>query len=459
MNATVGQRQPPSRPAASTAKRWRSVLRAGALVAAGALLSPWLAATEWPQLVPAASAWVALCTTVALRRVESVFLVAGLLAATLALPWRRWFCRWGCPVGLCADAASRIGRGLGCRSRSMPPLGQWLAIATLGGSVVGYPLLLPADPLAMLAAFFGLLAWPVSTGAIYAALALPLVCLLSVLVPGLWCGRICPLGATQDILWQLGRLLRRLPAAAIAVAGRGSAGGQSTVPPGLIPAESIATAHSPAATLPSTLTDGGQADAGQTTGAADGWPLARRTAIGTLIGLFCASLVRQAARAESVRIRPPSARPEADFLGLCIRCGNCARACPTKIITPDSSPPSLAALLAPVVSFSAGYCREDCRACTEVCPTGAIATLPGGDKLAAPLGIARVDMSLCLLGDDRECFVCRNCCPFQAIRLVFCEETYQLTPQIDRQRCPGCGACQLACPVTPKKAIVVYPLG
>ena len=454
MNATVGQRRPPSHPAASTAKRWRNLSRAGALVAAGALLSPWLAATQWPQLVPAASAWVALCTTVALRRVESVFVVAGLLAAAIALPWRRWFCRWGCPVGLCADMATRIGRGVGCRSRSMPPLGQWVAIATLAGAVVGYPLLLPADPLAMLAAFFGLSAWPVSTGAIYAALALPLVCLLSVLVPGLWCARVCPLGATQDLVWQFGILLRRLAAAVIAIARRPCADRQSTVPAGSIP-----PAHLPAREPPFTLAGGGQANAGQTTGAAEGWPLARRTAIGALVGLFCASLARREAARRVGILRPPSARPEADFLGLCIRCGNCARACPTGIIAPDSFPPTLTALLAPVVSFSAGYCREDCRACTEVCPTGAIAPLPSGDKLAAPLGIARVDMSLCLLGDDRECFVCRNCCPFQAIRLVFCEDTYQLTPQIDPQRCPGCGACQVACPVSPKKAIVVYPLG
>ena len=454
MNATAVQRRPPSRPAASAAKRWRNLSRAGALLAAGALLSPWLAATQWPQLVPAASAWVALCTTIALRRVESVFVVAGLLAAALALPWRRWFCRWGCPVGLCADVASRIGRGLGCRSRSLPPVGQWVAIATLAGAVVGYPLLLPTDPLAMLAGFFGLLVRPVSAGAIYAALAVPLVCLISVLAPGLWCARVCPLGALQEILWQLGILLRRLSAAGIALGGRASAGSQGGALTG-----AGSSAHSSAEEHPSAVAGGEEADAGQTTGAADGWPLARRAAIGALIGLFGASLARRTTTGTAGRLRPPSARPEADFLGLCVRCGNCARACPTKIITPDSSPPSLAAFLAPVVSFSAGYCREDCRACTEVCPSGAIAPLPGGDKLAAPLGIARVDMSLCLLGDDRECFVCRNCCPFQAIRLVFCEETYQLTPEIDPQRCPGCGACQVACPVGPRKAIVVYPVG
>jgi MinD superfamily P-loop ATPase len=80
------------------------------------------------------------------------------------------------------------------------------------------------------------------------------------------------------------------------------------------------------------------------------------------------------------------------------------------------------------------------------------------DKQSAAIGFPRVDMDICLLGDDRDCAICRTHCPFEAISFRFDEETYTLTPQVDPLRCPGCGACEVACPTQPAKAIVVEPL-
>ncbi len=97
-------------------------------------------------------------------------------------------------------------------------------------------------------------------------------------------------------------------------------------------------------------------------------------------------------------------------------------------------------------------------ACTVVCPSGAISPVSGEHKLQAIIGVPEVDMTICLLGADRECALCRNHCPYGAIRFAFDEVQYTLTPQVDLRRCPGCGACQVACPTQPRKAIVVRPL-
>ena len=66
--------------------------------------------------------------------------------------------------------------------------------------------------------------------------------------------------------------------------------------------------------------------------------------------------------------------------------GNCARACPSKIIRPDLGQGGVAGFLAPVLDFEKGYCLETCRRCTEVCPSGAISRLSLEQKRKARIG-------------------------------------------------------------------------
>jgi ferredoxin-type protein NapF len=147
-------------------------------------------------------------------------------------------------------------------------------------------------------------------------------------------------------------------------------------------------------------------------------------------------------------LRPPGSVDELRFAGLCVRCGNCIRACPYEILEPDLGAGGIAGLLAPVVRFGDEYCREDCHQCTHVCPSGAIRSLPLEKKPTAPIGLAVLDSSICLLADDRECDICARMCPYEAIEIVWCQEEYIALPRVDPDRCPGCGACQVACPGT-----------
>ena len=388
----------------------RQIVRVTLLVVAVLLLLPLPNGMRLLVVVPALSPLVALASLLSTRTFQLATGI-GLLVTVIVLIRRRWLCRWVCPTGTCADFAGRLGLRRHRRCPHLPPIGQWIALLTLGGAVLGYPLLLWLDPLAMFSGLPGI-RYVVTIPAIaWSAIGIAAVLILSVVWPGLWCARLCPLGALQDLL---SRLTRAVSGVAI---------------------------RSPRFVQ-------GQTDSG----------LPRRAVLSAVTGISLAAVVRRVRASVSPPLRPPGAVDEARFPGLCVRCGNCLRACPTNIIRPDRGKHGMASLLTPTLDFSRDYCRKDCIECTQVCPSGALTPLTTQQKQRTSIGFPRVNMDLCLLGDDRECSLCRNWCPYEAITLEFSQVEYTLTPKIDPAKCPGCGACQAVCPTTPVKAIVIHPL-
>lgn len=379
-----------------------------ALVLAVACVVGWLP-WDWTSLVPTAlSPWVAAASLLATRAV-GVSVLLGLPVLALALIRRRWFCRYACPTGLLAECAGWARRSAAPPASRFPHVGHWIAVVTLAGACFGYPLLLWLDPLAIFTGFVGGWAGTTERAARWLMAALPAILLLSLFWPGLWCLRLCPLGATQELLSLPKRWLRH----------RGD--------------KPTSDAHRHGT-----------------------WRLTRRVVLASGLGAIWGALTIKRRGSPSPRpLRPPGAVAESRFTGLCLRCSNCARACPSQIIVPETSGPGFAGFLAPVVRFQNTYCLEDCRRCTLVCPSGAIAPLSLEDKRRTSIGLARVDMEICLLADEKECALCRNRCPYEAIKIVFNEDTYLSTPVVDPAKCPGCGACEVACPTSPVKAIRV----
>jgi len=395
-----GQKQQASDPT-RTRRRLRLSVRIACLIAA--ILCLWPIHASLMPVVGAMSPFIAIASLIATRSLHTV-LVLGFVVALIAFFRRRFFCRWMCPTGLCMDSASSLGRKLKRKPSHGNILAAWLLLVTLGAAFLGLPLFLWLDPLALFSGLFSAAASPYSPAAWIPALifiALLIACIVS---PRLWCGCLCPLGALQDLLAKLPRMRRRR--------------------------------QSNSNTEPNHLT--------------------RRTILGTILAFGAAALTLAAARTRPRRLRPPGAVDEQTFSALCTRCGNCIRACPCGIIQRDTSGP-WTSLLTPTLTFENDYCRQDCTRCTEVCPNGAIARTPLDAKPNVRIGLPRVDMRICLLGEDRECSACRRWCPYEAIRYVFDEENYTLVPIVDPARCNGCGACQTACPTEPVKAIRVLP--
>ena len=381
----------------------RNLIRGGIFLGAATLalqVLPWReAAVVFPALSPLLGVLGALAA-----RTATVWIFLGLPVLVLGYYRSRWFCRYACPVGFAAEAIGRLNKKNRGRFVRLPNVGRWLLLAMIGGAAFGYPLFIWLDPLAIFGGFFGAWRVPPTWTSFALAAGFPLVLLLSLLLPQSWCHRICPLGAAQD---GLSAVRRRL-----------------------------ATRRAPAEEKTFQLA------------------LSRRDFLGVAAGGAAAVALRRTASGDPLPIRPPGARPEAEFTGQCARCGACIRACPEGILRPDFGQSGLAGLLTPSIGYSATHCYEYCNECSKVCPTGAIERLALESKRTLAIGLAEVARGKCIAWSDGQyCMVCHEFCPYLAIEAV--ERNGVNCPVVKPEMCRGCGACQVACPAQPDKAIVV----
>ncbi len=72
-------------------------------------------------------------------------------------------------------------------------------------------------------------------------------------------------------------------------------------------------------------------------------------------------------------VRPPGSVPEREFLQMCIRCGECFKACPNDVLQALGFQQGLEGLWTPHVVADWAGCESSCNACGQVCPTGASA--------------------------------------------------------------------------------------
>ncbi|MFA6545761.1 MAG: 4Fe-4S dicluster domain-containing protein [Limisphaerales bacterium] len=381
------------------ATRWLS------LAVGAALVLPW-----WMVPVPLASfsPFVALCSALVTWTTGFVVLL-GVPVLVLAMLKPLWFCRFACPVGFLQELLRRLRPDSEVRWHHWPLLGRWFALLTLAGALVGYPLFLWLDPLAIFSGFFSAWRQPFTTAAVCAGLALPAALLFDFVMPKVWCMRICPLGAMQVLLAMGRRWSRRPP--------RLETGGHAGAQPHFNTA------------------------------------LARRSFFTACIGAIGGIAAQKAHGAPP--LRPPGALDEGRFTGACIRCGDCTRVCPTHILSSDLGGHGLTGLLAPVASFDSGYCREDCNRCGQVCPSGAIERLTLLEKRRRVIGPAKVDLETCLLANGQDCTACIRACPYEALKVF--SDGFDTRPDLTLARCTGCGACETACPVRPLRAIRVVP--
>lgn len=320
----------------------------------------------------------------------NIFAVAVLAAAFLK---DRWFCRYLCPAGLLCDITSKVS-GRKPATMKLPLINKQLALISLFLAIPGIPLLAILDPLNAFYNFFNILNPYFSTIFLLNISGLLFILSLNVISPGSWCGRICPLGGLQMLLTDARMLLKKEPR----------------------PSGAYIT----------------------------GRRLLMTGLIGGGLGLVFLRYTRRLLAAPL--FRPPGSLPEDLLKCVCIRCGNCIKACPTGIIKPSINSGDLTGLMTPELDFSLSYCLPECTACGDVCPSGAITTFSEKEKKQLYIGIVKIKLDQCLLTNNKECNQCKLACAYNAVEIKHFENNFAAVPEVNTSLCIGCAACKIVCP-------------
>jgi len=200
--------------------------------------------------------------------------------------------------------------------------------------------------------------------------------------------------------------------------------------------------------------------------------MAQSIGLSALGGLIWTGYVQEA-KSSPLILRPPGAKSEPEFLKMCIKCGQCAIACPydtLRIAKPGDNKPMGTPYFIPR-DIPCYMCTDI--PCVPVCPTGAldeesVSSIKDGKKVLdinkSRMGLAIVDESSCIAFWGIQCDACYRACPLLEKAIVLEHKRNERTgkhayliPRVNSEYCTGCGLCERAC-VTKKAAIYVLPL-
>lgn len=457
---------------------------------------------------------VALAATLATRTFIYLVMPAGILLLSCLL-LGRWFCGWACPMGTLLDATRSLTGSKGMiLPETLPRTRFVLLFLILVGALFGLPLVGFFDPFAILVRGLTMAVYPAVAMAIESfftltyqqgpawlnqwteplyqllrntvlpfeqkifTLALPAILMLlalflfEIMQPRFFCRTLCPLGALLGLAARLAPwgIANRQPACR-------SCGQCSTLcRTGAIDAQSQVNRERCVLCLdclsqcPKNHFRFGSGDRTPIP-LAEG--LSRRAFVGTtLTGITLPFLfaVRPFKRhSDPALVRPPGALPEDQFLGRCVRCGECMQVCIGNALHPTLIEAGAEGLFTPKLIPRIGYCEFNCTLCGQVCPTGAIQNLPVAEKQATVIGRAYIDRNRCLpYAKGVPCIVCEELCPTPQKAIGFREVSVQnhlgqtvrvKQPYVINDLCIGCGICENKCPLPGRSAILITSAG
>ncbi|MCE5264333.1 MAG: 4Fe-4S binding protein [Deltaproteobacteria bacterium] len=459
-------------------------------------LPEWLPADLYLRIDPLLGTDAAIAAREVVGRVLWSLLLIG---ATLVIG--RFFCAYVCPLGAGLDGLDfllfRKERRPGLKAGpGLHRVKYFLLVVILAAALVGVSWAYLLDPITLLTRFYTFVLYPLTVALLDLALDLirPLsraagwtglshlqvpqpvyymavltiviagaVVALGRLAPRFWCRYLCPLGAMLSLIAPLGLFRRRVSDACnrcMACRARCPMGAIAEDPLATLTPECIQCREcarvcpQKAITFPAAFPGMGEYSRPS---------LSRRgfvAAVGGGLALGFLSLKTPFTLLHGRRplIRPPGALPEAEFLGTCVRCGECMKSCVTNTLQPALWESGFPGLWTPRLELRMAACEPNCNVCGRVCPTQAIRSLPLAEKTHAKIGTAVLRKEMCLVwAQNKQCLICDEICPYNAI--VFRTVDGYRRPFVIASRCNGCGYCEQRCPVVGESAIIVIADG
>lgn len=154
-------------------------------------------------------------------------------------------------------------------------------------------------------------------------------------------------------------------------------------------------------------------------------------------------------------ITPPGSISQEHFQQQCTSCHLCVSKCPSHVLKPAFMEYGLAGIMQPTVNFEKGFCNFDCTVCGDVCPNGAILPLTVEQKHLTQMGtVVFIEENCIVYTDGTSCGACSEHCPTQAIAMVPYRDGLTI-PQVNTDICVGCGGCEYVCPARPFRAVYI----
>lgn len=154
-------------------------------------------------------------------------------------------------------------------------------------------------------------------------------------------------------------------------------------------------------------------------------------------------------------LSPPGSISHDHLLAHCTSCHLCVSKCPSNVLKPAFLDYGLGGMLQPMMDFEKGFCNFDCTVCGDICPNGAIRPLTVEQKHKTQMGrVVFIEKNCIVPRDHTSCGACSEHCPTQAVAMVAYKDGLTI-PKIDPEICVGCGGCEYVCPAKPYKAIYI----